>query len=344
MSDNEKQAIQFDVVGIGNAMVDILAYTNDDFLTKSGLIRGATTLIDEKKAAELYKKMGTATECSGGSVANSMAGIASLGGVVAYIGKVANDQLGDTFRHDMKTLKVNFTTKPLEGGASTASCLVLVTNEEKVQGTKEIMKAERTMATFLGACRSLTEADIDEEIIKNSKITYLEGYLWDVEAAKKAINKAIEIAHANNRKVAFSLSDPFCVERHREAFMNLLKNNIDILFANETEIKSLFREKDLRMILPQLKGICEIAVVTRSDKGSIIITKDEIHNIEAVKVAEVYDVTGAGDLYASGFLYGLVKGFDLAKCGKLAGLAAAEVIKYLGARPLAKLTDLLKLL
>lgn len=335
---------QFDVVGIGNAIVDILAYTSDDFLQKNGLIKSAMALVDEKKATELYKKMGTATECSGGSAANTIAGIAALGGRTAFIGKTANDQLGDIFRHDMKTLKVNFTTKPLENGPSTATCLVLVTNEEKMQGAREVMKAERTMATFLGAAREITIADIDAEIIKNSQITYLEGYLWDAEPAKTAIAKAMEIASANGRKVAFSLSDAFCVERHRAAFMDLLENHIDILFANESEIKSLFREKDLRMVLPVLKGICEIAVVTRSDKGSIIITKDEIHNIEAVKVTEVYDVTGAGDLYASGFLYSLVNGFDLPKCGKLASLASAEVIKYLGGRPLTKLTELLKLL
>lgn len=337
MSENAK----FDVAGIGNAIVDILTYTDDAFLAKQGLVKGSMTLIDEKRAAVMYKYMGAATECSGGSAANTIAGIAALGGKTAFIGKVADDQLGSIFRHDMKSLDVHFPTKPLKGSTATASCLVFVTGDER-DPSKKAVKAERTMATFLGACKELTERDIDEEIIKNSQVTYCEGYLWDEENAKRAITKAIDLAHAHNRKVSFSLSDAFCVERHRDEFHNLIDNSIDILFANQYEIMSLYQEEDLRKIFPKIKGKCEVVVVTRSEKGSVIITNDEVHEVP-VQPTTVYDVTGAGDLYASGFLYGYVKGYELTKCGKLGALAAAEVLKYLGARPLSKLSDLVKL-
>ena len=334
---------RFDVCGIGNAIVDILAYTDDAFLVKQGLPKGSMTLIDESKAKELYSLMGTATECSGGSAANTIAGIASLGGKAAFIGKVAADQMGDIFKHDMKTIKVHFENEPLKKSVATASCLVFVTGEEKAVG-KDVKrkKVERTMATFLGASRHISEKDIKEDVIRDSKVTYLEGYLWDEQAAKEAITKAIQIAHKHGRKVAFSLSDGFCVERHRDEFMELIKNHVDIVFANHTEAKSLFQEDDLRKIYSKCPGLAEIFIITKSEDGSVIITSDEIHHVDAVKVKDLYDVTGAGDLYAAGFLHAYVNGHPLDKCGRLGSICATEVIKYLGARPLTKLTDVLK--
>ncbi len=333
---------EFDIVGIGNAIVDILAYADESFLARNGLAKGAMTLIDEKKVKQLYKEMGAATECSGGSAANTIAGIASMGGKAAFIGKVADDQFGDTFRYDMKAQKVHFTTEPLKKKIATASCLVFVTGDHKGPA-KPTTKIERTMGTYLGATREISKEDIDEKLIKNSKVTYLEGYLWDQQNAKDAISKAIRIAHDNNRKVAFTLSDVFCVERHRDEFFDLIENSIDILFANEHEIMALYKEENLKKIYAKIQGKCEIVAVTRSEKGSVIITKDEVHNIEP-EPTTIYDVTGAGDLYASGLLYGYVKGYPIPKCGKLASLAAAEVLKYLGARPLTKLSELIKLL
>lgn len=336
---------RFDVVGIGNAIVDILAYTDDSFLVKHGLPKGGMTLIDEAKAKQLYSLMGTATECSGGSAANTIAGIASLGGKAAFVGKVADDQMGETFRYDMKSIKVHFDNEPLKKSIATATCLVFVTGESKgAAPNKENKrkKVERTMATFLGASRHITDKDIKEDIIRDSKVTYLEGYLWDEEDAKNAINKAIQIAHKHGRKVAFSLSDAFCVERHRDEFMELIKNHVDIVFANQVEAKSLFLEDDLRKIYSRATGLAETFIITKSEDGSTIITNDEIHNVDAVRVKDLYDVTGAGDLFASGFLYGYVNGYPLDKCGRLGSSCAAEVIKYLGARPLSKLTELLK--
>lgn len=328
---------KYDVVGLGNAIVDILAYTEESFLDTHQLPKGGMTLIEADRAADLYKHMGAATECSGGSAANTLAGIASLGGKAAFIGKVAQDQMGKIFRHDMNAVGVDFTTPPLMGTVSTAQCLVFATHD------KETKHAERTMATYLGACKHISPIDIDESLIKESKITYLEGYLWDEPPAKRAIEKAIEIAHDAGKKVAFTLSDAFCVERHRAEFLNMINNKkIDILFANEREACALTEVKNFEQAIKKLQGKCEIIAVTRSEKGSVILTKNEAITVPAAPVSEVFDVTGAGDLYAAGFLYGYTHNMPLDKCGKLGSLSAAEIIKYLGARPMSKLSPLVE--
>lgn len=331
---------KFDVLGVGNAIVDILAYTDDDFINQYQLNKGTMTLIDEKRAETLYRAMGAATECSGGSVANTITGLASLGANTAFIGKVKNDPFGTIFYRDMKGQNVHFTTPPATSGKPTAQCLVFVTRNENEGRVKT---AERTMATFLGATTQWEPGDMDMDLVAQSKVMYVEGYLWDNPEAKKAVLEAIKVAHENKRKVAFSLSDPLCVIRHREEFLELLNGKVDILFANEKEVRALFGLTDIRKILFKLGEMCEAAAVTRSEKGSFIVTRNgEIHSIDPVLVDEVYDVTGAGDLYAAGVLYGYTHGLDWNKAGKLGSQCAAEVIKYLGARPLVKLASLLK--
>ncbi len=328
---------KYDVVGLGNAIVDILAYTEESFLDTNQLPKGGMTLIEADHASQLYKLMGTATECSGGSAANTLAGIASLGGKAAFIGKVAQDQMGKIFRHDMNSVGVSFTTPPLLGHAATAQCLVFVTHDE------ETKHAERTMATYLGACKHISPIDIDEELIQSSKITYLEGYLWDEPPAKRAIEKAIEVAHDASKKVAFTLSDAFCVERHRAEFWQMInRRKIDILFANEREACALAEVENIEAATKKLQGKCEIIAITRSEKGSVVLTKDEVITVPAAPVAEVFDVTGAGDLYAAGFLYGYTHDMPLDKCAQLGSLSAGEIIKYLGARPMSKLAPLVE--
>jgi sugar/nucleoside kinase (ribokinase family) len=320
-----------DVVGIGNAIVDVLAHAEDSFLASNGLVKGTMKLIDAAEAERLYNSMGPGIECSGGSVANSMAGIASLGGKAAYIGKVADDQLGKVFRHDLTAAGVGFATQPLKNAAPTARCLILVTSD-----------AQRTMQTFLGACVELGPEDVDEKLIASAKVTYLEGYLWDPPRAKEAFIKAAKIAHEAGRKVALSLSDPFCVDRHRAEFLDLVENHVDILFANESEILSLYQAKSFDQALQGVRNHCEIAALTRSAKGSIVIAGSEVHVMDAEKVDKVIDTTGAGDLYAAGFLFGYTQGRRLADCARLGGIAAAEIISHFGARPETALADLLK--
>ncbi len=335
-----EHAYKYDIVGVGNAIVDILAYTDDAFLAHHGLHKGAMTLVDIKRAKAIYKAMGTATECSGGSVANTMAGLASFGANVAFIGRIKEDAFGEIFKHDMVRSNVDFPVALAKKGKDTAHCLVLVTHEG--ESKVKAKNAERTMATYLGASIELSEEDIDPEVIKSAKITYLEGYLWDNAATRNAAMKAIHIAKEAGNKVGFTLSDPLCVGRHREAFIELVENHLDILFANEKEAKALFNEPDIRKILYKLHGKCEVVAVTRSAKGSIILVRDQgIFNVEAEKVHDVYDVTGAGDLYASGFLYGYVRRLPWEQCGKLGSIAAAQVIQYLGGRPLVDLSKFL---
>ncbi len=326
-------AAQYDVVGIGNAIVDVIARADDAFLAAKKLAKGAMTLIDEKQADALYAAMGPGTESSGGSAGNTMAGIASLGGKGAYIGKVRNDQLGQVFAHDMRSIGVSFDSKPATDGPSTARCLILVTPD-----------AQRTMNTYLGACVNLGPADVDEAVVKAARVTYLEGYLWDPPQAKEAFVKAAKIAHAAGRKVSLSLSDAFCVDRHRESFRDLVANHVDILFANESEIKSLYEVEGFDAALQAVRGSCEIACLTRSEKGSIIVAGEEVHVIDAERVggAGVVDTTGAGDLYASGFLYGWTHGYGLARAGRIASVAAAEAISHVGARPQTNLKALVK--
>jgi len=323
---------RFDVLGIGNAIVDVIAQADDDFLVKHGLEKGSMSLIDTERAEKLYAKMGPGIESSGGSAANTIAGLASLGSKAAFIGKVCNDQLGEVFAHDIKSLGVHFDTVPLmQNGLATARCLILVTPD-----------AQRTMSTFLGAAISLGPDDVNEDLVRASKITYLEGYLWDPKDAKDAFRKAMDIAHDAGREVAFSLSDAFCVDRHREEFLDLVENHVDILFANEVEIKSLYEVDTFDEALQRVRGHCRIAALTRSEKGAVVLSGDEVHVVDAAPVAKVLDTTGAGDLYAAGFLAGLTRGKDLYACGRMGAIAAAEVISHFGARPEASLKELVE--
>jgi len=288
-------------------------------------------LIDAARAEALYAKMGEGIEASGGSAANTIAGLASLGGKGAYIGKLRDDQLGKIFAHDLASLGVAFKTPPLKSGPPTARCLILVTPD-----------AQRTMNTFLGACVELGPEDVDESLIASAQITYLEGYLFDPPRAMEAFRKAAQLAHKSSRKVALSLSDPFCVGRHRAEFLELVKSHIDVLFANEHEICSLYQTEHFEQAAEHVRGHCDIAVLTRSERGSNIVTKKEMLHVAPSPVARVVDTTGAGDLYAAGFLFGLTHGRDLGTCGKLGSLCAGEVIGHFGARPETSLKNLAK--
>lgn len=319
----------YDVVGIGNAIVDVIARADDQFLAEVDLRKGSMTLIDEAKAHGLYEQMRPEVECSGGSAANTIAGLASFGGRAGFIGKTRDDALGKVFADDIRNLGVAFQTAPAGTGApATARCLILVTPD-----------AQRTMGTFLGASIELGPEDIDRDLIKAAQVTYLEGYLWDPPRAKEAFLTAMDIAHAAGNKVALSLSDPFCVARYRDEFRDLTEKHIDILFANEQEILSLYEAPDFATALDRVRQTCGIAILTRSAKGSVVVTPQEVHEIPAAPADQVMDTTGAGDLYAAGFLFGLTRGFDLPRCGRLASLAAAEVISHYGARPERMLAD-----
>jgi sugar/nucleoside kinase (ribokinase family) len=322
-------ASTIDVVGIGNAIVDVLAQADDAFIVAEKVAKGAMTLIDEQRAEALYKRMGPGLEASGGSAANTIAGIASLGGKGAYIGKVAEDLLGKVFAHDLRAAGVQYNTPPLKGGPATARCLILVTPD-----------AQRTMNTFLGASVEFEPGDIDRDLIAAAQVTYLEGYLFDRPLAKEAFRQAGEIAHQAGRKVSLTLSDPFCVDRHRADFRNLIRGYVDILFANESEICSLYDTKDFDKAAAAVRGEAEIAVLTRSEKGAVVVTAKDRIAVPAAPVAKVVDTTGAGDLFASGFLYGLTHGKDFAHCAKLGALCAAEIIAHFGARPETKLSAL----
>lgn len=319
-----------DVVGIGNAMVDVVAHADEAFLTAHGLAKGAMTLIDADRADEIYDDMPPAVEISGGSGGNTVAGVASLGGRAAYIGKVCDDPLGRVYRHDIRAIGVTFDVPPASTG-STGRCLILVTQD-----------AQRTMQTYLGAGSDLGPEDVDDALIASASVTFLEGYLWDPPRAKEAFLKAAALAHAAGRRVSLTLSDPFCVERHREEFRELVNGHIDVLFANELEIMSLYEVSTFDEALQHVRGACEIAALTRSEHGSVIVRGDELHVLAAEPVAKVVDTTGAGDLYAAGFLYGFTQGLDLASCGRIAGIAAAEVISHFGARPEVALSDLVR--
>jgi sugar/nucleoside kinase (ribokinase family) len=318
-----------DVVGIGNAIVDVLAHSEDAFLAREGLVKGTMTLIDADRADALYRMMGPAIEASGGSAGNTMAGIASLGGTGAYIGKVRDDFLGQVYRHDITAAGVRFETPAATRGPGTARCLILVTPD-----------GQRTMNTYLGACVELGPADIDPDVIAAAQITYLEGYLFDPPQAQEAFRKAAAIAHSAGRQVALSLSDPFCVERHRPAFRDLVDGHIDILFANEAEICSLFETDDFAAATAAVRGHVAIAALTRSAAGSVILAGAAEHPVAAAPVERVVDTTGAGDLYAAGFLYGLTRPLPLPVCGEIGSLCAAEIISHFGARPEVKLSDL----
>lgn len=319
----------YELTGLGNAIVDVIAKADDSFLKDYEITKGAMTLIDEARAKGLYDAIGPAHEVSGGSAANTLAGFASFGGKAAFMGKVANDQLGGIFAHDMQNGGVHFTTPRLENGPETARCMIVVTPD-----------AQRSMNTFLGASVEFSETDVDEALIADSKTIYLEGYLFDKDAAKKAYYKATAAARKSDTKVALTLSDSFCVERHRADFLKLIESEVDILFANEAEILSLFQTTSFDEAAKAIRGKCEIAALTRSEKGSLILTADDAHEIKAQPIDKVIDTTGAGDQYAAGFLFGHARGMDLARCGALGSLAAAEVISHVGPRPETSLAEL----
>jgi len=320
---------RYDVVGIGNAIVDIIVQCDDAFLSKHSLDKGFMRLINARQADELYALMGPGVERSGGSAANTIAGLSSFGGRGGFIGRVANDQFGKVFTHDIRSIGVAYDTAPAKSGAPTALCLILVTPD-----------GERTMNTFLGASTELGSGEVDANLIAAAKITYLEGYLFDKPEAKQAFHTAAEIAAKAGAKTALTLSDAFCVDRHRADFRKLVHHGVDILFANEKEITALYEVNSFEDAVAAVRGECEIAVLTRSEQGSVIVTPKHTIEIRPEDVDKVVDVTGAGDLYAAGFLYGLTRDLSLADCGRLGSLAAAEVIGHIGARPERPLIEL----
>jgi sugar/nucleoside kinase (ribokinase family) len=323
-------SVRFDVLGIGNAIVDVIARTEEDFLLKQGMHKGAMALIDEARAQSIYAAMGPAIETSGGSAANTIVGLASLGSRSAFIGRVKDDALGRTFSHDIRAAGAAYKTPPTAEGPSTARCYVLVTPD-----------GERTMNTYLGAAQDLHPADIDADLVAASTVLYLEGYLWDPPNAKDAFLKAAKIAHEAGRTVALGLSDAFCVDRWRGEFLQLMRSGtVDLIFANEAELHSLYQTSDFDTAVAALRPDVGAAVVTRSEKGCIVLGPDGIEAVPAFPVARVVDTTGAGDLFAAGFLSGLARSANDRTCGRLGALAAAEVIGHLGARPEASLRDL----
>lgn len=312
----------YDVVGIGNAIVDVLAKVGDGFLTERNLRKGGMTLLDAATAGKIYTDIVPEREVSGGSAANTVAGMASLGSDCAFIGKVYDDELGQNFRRDIGAAGIDFFTPPLLEGPATGRSIVLVTPD-----------AERSMFTYLGAATRLTAEDIDENIIKASRYVYLEGYLWDEAHAKEAVLKACELAHKYNRKIAFTLSDCNCIIRHREDLLKLVTDCVDVLFANENEIKALFNTDDFMAALDMIKPLVEIAAITRNAKGSVVVNGRVKIFVEAEKMDNVVDSTGAGDLYAAGFLYGMTKERSLGTCAMIGSIAASEIISHYGARP-----------
>jgi sugar/nucleoside kinase (ribokinase family) len=323
---------EYDVVGIGNAIVDVIARTDDAFLERHRLAKGAMTLITGHQADMLYADMGPAIEVSGGSAANTMAGIAALGGSAGYMGRVFADQLGQVFRHDIRAAGVHFATPAAKEGPPTARSLIFVTPD-----------AQRTMQTYLGACVEFGPDDVDATMIEAAGITYLEGYLWDRPQAKEAFRKAVAVARGAGRRVALSLSDPFCVERHRAEFRELIETAVDIVFANQAEILSLWQVGEFEAALAEChRRPRRIWALTRSEKGAVAVGDGRADAVPAERVAKVVDTTGAGDLFASGFLFGLARRRPLAECARLGAICAAEIISHVGARPETDLAALVK--
>lgn len=322
--------IGYDVVGIGNAIVDVISQQGDDFIASYGLTKGAMVLIDAERAVELYDAMDVMTETSGGSAGNTMIGVASFGGAASFIGKVANDELGRVFGDDSVASGVSFTVPPASGGQPTGRSMVIVTPD-----------AERTMNTFLGAATTLYRSDIPDDIVAASKYLYCEGYIWDIDVTKDAIRHAIQIAQQAGRKISFTLSDSFCVDRHFDEWHELVDNDIDVLFGNEDELMTLTKAESHAEAIEMVRGRCEILCATKGPEGSVIVTADETVEIPAVAVPDVVDTTGAGDQYAAGVLYGLCRGMSLYDAGMLGSKAAAEVISHMGARPMRPLSDFL---
>jgi sugar/nucleoside kinase (ribokinase family) len=326
---------RLDVLAFGNAIVDVIAQADDAFLAREAIHKGAMNLIDEARAEHLYAAMGPATIVSGGSAANTAAGLASFGARAGFVGKVRSDELGRLFAHDVRAAGVEFASSPASDGPATARSFIFVTPD-----------GERTMNTYLGACQNLTVADVDPDQVRAAGLVYLEGYLWDPPAAKDAFVKAARIAHEADRRVALTLSDSFCVDRYRDEFLTLIRDGlVDVVFANESELRSLYQTADIDAALralgeeaardPRFLGVC-----TRSEKGSIVVSRESVVEAGAFPIAALVDTTGAGDLFAAGFLAGLARGADHRLCAHLGALAAAEVIQHLGARPQAGLADL----
>ena len=324
-----RMTVALDVVGIGNALVDVLDHKPHDFIDRHDLARGTMTLIDEDRAHHLYQAMEPALEMSGGSAANTMVGIASLGGSAAYIGRVRDDQLGKVFADDLRATGVEFSVPPATDGPATGRCVIVVTPD-----------AQRTMNTYLGASTDLGPDDVEPDLIARAKLIYLEGYLWDRPSAKEAFREAARLAHAAGRRVALTLSDPFCVDRHRESFVELIDGAVDVLFANEEEITSLFQVSGFEEALELVRGRVSVAALTCGAKGSVVVSGNAVHSVDPFPVS-VMDTTGAGDMYAAGFLHGLAQGWDLPECGRLGSAAAARIIAQTGARPRSTLMPLI---
>ncbi|MBJ7461899.1 MAG: adenosine kinase [Ilumatobacteraceae bacterium] len=322
--------MSYDVVGLGNALVDVIAQTDDTFLEQQQLAKGSMALVDTDRAVSLYEALQGGIEMSGGSAANTMCGIASFGGRAAFIGKVAQDALGDTFSKDMQAVGVDFKRPASGSSVPTGRCIIAVTPD-----------AQRTMNTFLGISSLLTPADLDAAAIAAGAVLYLEGYLYDQPEAKVAFRAAAEIAHQHNRQVSLTLSDSFCVDRHRADFRALISDKIDILFGNEAELLALYETDTFEFAVTQLRQDCVVAAITRGELGSVVVTKDGVVEVAAQPVDQVVDTTGAGDLYAAGFLYGYTRGMDLHTCATLGHIASAEVISHVGPRPQIALSSLL---
>jgi sugar/nucleoside kinase (ribokinase family) len=323
-------AAKYDVLGIGNAIFDVLVQTDEGFLSRHGMTKGGMSLIDQDRAAAIYRDMGPATKMSGGSAANTIVGIASLGARAAYVGKVRDDEVGRLYTRDIRAAGVAFETKAAGNGPATGCSYILVTPD-----------GERTMNTYLGAAQELTPADIDADQVSAAAFVYLEGYLWDPKSAKEAFVKAAAIAHQAGRQVALTLSDSFCVDRYRDEFLELMRNGtVDLVFANEAELHSLYQTSDFDTALKQLRSDIGFAAVTRSEKGCVVVSKDGVTAVPAFPIKKIVDTTGAGDLFAAGFLFGLSRGVGHENAGRLGALAAAEVIQHIGARPQVLLKEL----
>lgn len=321
----------YDIVGIGNAIVDVISHEDENFLDTHNLIKDSMALINTDTAVSLYNEMSPTVQSSGGSAANTMSGVASLGGKAAYIGKIRDDHLGEFFAHDINAAGVHFKVKPASEGLPTARSMIIVTPD-----------GSRTMNTYLGISTNLSKEDLDVHLLENAQILYCEGYIWDIETTKDTIRSAIAIAKGANRTISFTLSDSFCVSRHKDEWIDLINEQVDILFGNEDEIKELSGCGTLSEAAQWIQGKVKVACLTLAERGSIIVTEDEIIGVGAKAVNQVTDSTGAGDLYASGFLFGYARGLDLKICGELASIAAAEIITHTGARPLVPLKNLIE--
>lgn len=321
----------FDVVGIGNALVDIISHVDDAFIDTHGLVKGSMTLVDTDRALHLHRNLGTSVEMSGGSAANTVCGVASLGGRAAYIGKVSDDDLGGAFGHDLLAVGVRFAPGGPADGVPTGRCIIAVTDD-----------AERTMNTYLGASSLLTPGDIDTEVVAAARVLYMEGYLYDRPEAKEAFRHAARASHEAGRLVSLTLSDSFCVDRHRDDFRALVTDEVDLLFGNSDELVALYETENLDEAVEAVRGDCRLAAITLGARGSIVVTPDDVVEVPAIGVSHVVDTTGAGDLYAAGFLFAHTRGDRLADCARIGAIAAAEVIGHVGPRPLVELRTLLR--